>query len=67
MKIEYIIKKLQEANHYVIESYNYFVHYKYERVNDYLQKSLNSAIKVNEIVTNIIDTIKEIEDDNNEL
>lgn len=61
MKIEYIRKELQETNRYVIDAYNYFAHYKYEKNNDYLQKSLDSAIKVKEIITNIIDTMKEIE------
>lgn len=67
MKFEYIRKKLQEANHNVIESYNYFTYYRHKNINDYLQKSLNSAIKANEIITNIIDEIKGKESDNNEL
>lgn len=61
MKIEYIRKELQETNRYVIDAYNYFADYKYEKINDYLQKSLDSAIKVKEIIINIIDTMKEIE------
>jgi len=61
MKTEYIKKELQETNRYVIDAYNYFAHYKYEKNNYYLQKSLDCAVEVKEIITNIIDTMKEIE------
>ena len=60
MNLEYIKKTIQAANHNIIETYNYFAHYRYENINEYLDKSLKSAIKANEIIINIIENLKEV-------
>ena len=51
---EILKKQIQNANHNIIETYNYYSHYNYEQEKTYLQKSLDSAIKAREIIVDII-------------
>ena len=54
MNFEILKKQIQNANHNIIETYNYYSHYNYEQEKTYLQKSLDSAIKAREIIVDII-------------
>lgn len=54
MNFEILKKQIQNANHNIIETYNYYSHYNYEKEKTYLQKSLDSVIKAREIIVDII-------------